>query len=734
MMRQQVFLGQVSAAGLLLTVSALFYGRVFGGPGWIAPIIGAVLLSGAIAVGLGRTRMGRFLRVAAIIIAGFLFIALAVILPGTNFGSGSEILTAFFESTVDGWRNAIAATLPIDTGLVAPLGFVTTVGWIVGSITGALVARSEKTASPVIPPVIFAALSLPLAAPQGWAANILIGALVAAALLLALVRAVPQAKVSGPEGERVTEFVGERMLSERLIGGAPVLLLLPIIATLIAAFLPFDNDEPFDPRQLREQEVVTANAVNPLAELKAQRETQDTAFRLNLTAGPTPGFLDRLPLVSLESYDGASWTTSGTYSATSADITPEVELTIADSLESVRQEIEIVDESSPWLPAAQPVTRVEGNDIWFDEVSGSLLDRGGEPARIYTVESRIAAPSEEELRVATVDRSDPANVLLPSVSSESPLAALATRVTGTNDYDRLVSLETFLRDEFTLVNDESSGTAIGRVEEFLIEGEGYRDQFVSAFAIAARRENLPTRITVGYRIVEQSDDNTAVFLDTITSQEYDAWPEVKFEGIGWVAFDPVPTTSGEAGSNSDEATEIPQGQPAPQGPTPTPETPEQDDNLEDEEEPVSATIRLLVVGGIFLFIFPLLLALMVMLAKVVRRRYRSNLEDPTERVLAGWQESKDRLLEAGVEVRPDMTVKEIVSVSRKELGVHASSSLSAMAPYVTTTIYSERSPGEAAADQVWHEVGTFDRQLSESRTRGRNIRAKVDPRPLLERV
>ena len=133
-------------------------------------------------------------------------------------------------------------------------------------------------------------------------------------------------------------------------------------------------------------------------------------------------------------------------------------------------------------------------------------------------------------------------------------------------------------------------------------------------------------------------------------------------------------------------------------------------------------------------VFPLLLALMIVLAKALRRRYRENLDDPTERVLAGWQESKDRLLEAGVDIRPDMTVKEIVSTSRRELGVHASASLSALAPYVTTTIYSDRAPGANAADAAWQQVQTFDRELGETRSRVQNAKAKVDPRPLLEKV
>ena len=731
-MKQQVFLGQVSAAGLLLTVSALFYSRVFGGPGWVGPVIGAILLSAILAVVLGRTGMPRVPRAIALFLAGAIFVALTVILPGTNFGTANEIGSAFFGATVDGWRNSLAATLPISTGVPEPLGFITIVAWLVGATTGVLVTRSNKTASPVIPPVLFAALSLPLAAPTGIAAYFFIAALVGSALLLALVRAVPQAQISGPARDRVTEFVGERMLSERLIGGGPVLIALALLTPLLAFVLPFDSEEPFDPRRLRTEEVVTASAVNPLAEIKAKRESAEESFQLDLPAAPPTGFFDRVPLVSLENYDGANWTTASTYSATSADITPVRELTV-DSV-VVRQQIEVTNESSPWLPAGQPVTRIEGNDVWYDEESGSLLDRSGDETRTYTVESQIAAPSDEQLRDATVDRTDPRYVVLPGIASESPITALTGRIEGENDYDSLLALEEFLRNEFTFVVDEASGTSIGRVEEFLVSGEGYRDQFVAAFAIAARERNFPTRITVGYRIIEENEDLDPVFIENVESADYDAWPEVLFDGIGWVAFDPVPATSGEAGVNSEDATEIPEGQPAPQGPTPTPADPTPEDQLEDEPIEVTATVRVLVVSGLFLLVFPLLLMLMVVLAKLVRRRYRKNLDDPTERVLAAWQESKDRLLEAGIDVRPDMTVKEIVSASRKELGVHASSSLSALAPYVTTTIYSERTPGDSAAEQVWSEVDTFDRQLSESRTRGQNIKAKVDPRPLLERV
>ena len=733
LVRQQVLLGQISAAGLLLTVSSLFYARVFAGPGWIAPVLASVLLSGLMAVLLARTGLGRWFRTIALVAAGFIFVLLTVLLPGTSFGDFAEIGDVLVGATVDGWRNSLAATLPISTAIPEPLGFITIVGWAVGATTGVLLMRSEKSASPVIPSVLFALLSLPLAAPGGAAGYLLIAALLAAALLLALVRAVPQSQLTGDARERVTEFVGERMLSERLISGAPALLLLALVVPLIALFLPGLREEPFDPRTLREEEVVTANAVNPLAELKAQRDNAVPAFELTLPAPPSPSLFDRVGLVPLDIYDGATWNSDATYAATSTEVDLPFEPTV-ETL-TVRQEITILDSPTPWLPAGQPVQRIEADDIWFDEETGSLLERSNRAGRTFAIVSQISAPLDEELNEAVVDRTNPRFLELPApIASDSPIAALTAEIEGTTDFERLTSLENILRDEFTFVVDEASGTALGRLEEFIADQEGYRDQFVSTFAVAARQQGFPSRIVVGYRIALEAEDNSLVFLDTVTSEQYDAWPEVLFDGIGWVAFDPVPATSGEAGANTEDATEIEEGQPAQQGPTPEESNPEEDDQVDDQGQPASATVRLLVVSGLFLVLFPIMLFLVVLLAKMIRRRYRRNLPDPTDRVLAGWQESKDRLLESGVDITPDMTVKEIVSTSRRELGVHASSSLAALAPFVTTTIYSNNAPTPAAADAVWHELGQFDEQLNDGRSRFQTFKARADPRPLLEKV
>lgn len=730
-MRQSVFTGQASAVGLLLVAASVFYSRVFDGSGWIVPVLLGALFSALLSYLLTRTSLNGFLRGVALGIIGTLFIALTVLLPGTNFGGFGDLFDAFIGSTIDGWRNALSVTLPIDTSIPEPLGFAAMLAWIAGSFTGAALGRAEGTMGLIVPGIVLAGLSLPLAAPVGIAPFVFIAGLVAAVLLVALVRSVPQGTES--EGrQQVSEFVDERVLTERLTSGGPILVALAVLMPLLATVLPFGNDEPFDPRVLREPEQVTSTATNPLAEMKALRESAVPAFNLELPAAPAAEFFDRVTLVALDQYDGVTWSTDATYSQTSSEI--EGIETPFDSI-SVTQNYELLDVESPWLPTGGGVVRIDDNDAWFDDVTGTFLDQSGGELNTYSVVSQVVAPTTEQLNAASVDLSDlrytNSGIEIPA---DSPITTLTTRLEGQTTYEQLLALEAFLRDEVTLVSEAASGTALGRVDEFLIEGEGYRDQFVSAFVLAARQQGIPTRVAVGYRITTVDEDQTEVFLESITTEEYDAWPEVRFEDIGWVAFDPVPAVTGDAGGAEDNATEVPEGQPAPAGPTPTESDPTEDDNLDEDPETVSATVRFLIVSGLFLLFFPTLLVVFIIVLKRVRRRRRENLVDPTERVLAGWQESKERLVEAGIDISPDMTVKEIVTASRRELGLHAAAPLSVLAPQVTKTIYADRTPNPATADLVWREVDEFDRQLGESRSLGQNMKAKVNPRPLLEKV
>lgn len=75
---------------------------------------------------------------------------------------------------------------------------------------------------------------------------------------------------------------------------------------------------------------------------------------------------------------------------------------------------------------------------------------------------------------------------------------------------------------------------------FLLESrEGYCTYFATAFVLLARAEGLPARYVQGFCVPVGSREETRVY-----SNMAHAWPEVYFEGAGWIPFEPTPGYSG----------------------------------------------------------------------------------------------------------------------------------------------------------------------------------------------
>ena len=55
-------------------------------------------------------------------------------------------------------------------------------------------------------------------------------------------------------------------------------------------------------------------------------------------------------------------------------------------------------------------------------------------------------------------------------------------------------------------------------------------------ALMARTLDIPSRVQVGFTPGEQDEDGTWV----VTVHDAHAWPELWFEGVGWVRFEPTP--------------------------------------------------------------------------------------------------------------------------------------------------------------------------------------------------
>ena len=74
------------------------------------------------------------------------------------------------------------------------------------------------------------------------------------------------------------------------------------------------------------------------------------------------------------------------------------------------------------------------------------------------------------------------------------------------------------------------------VWDFVQSTRGYCVQFATSMAIMARTLDIPARVGVGF-LPGESDRNGSY---VVSGQRSHAWPELYFEGYGWVRFEPTP--------------------------------------------------------------------------------------------------------------------------------------------------------------------------------------------------
>jgi len=206
----------------------------------------------------------------------------------------------------------------------------------------------------------------------------------------------------------------------------------------------------------------------------------------------------------------------------------------------------------------------------------------------FSVHSEVPQPTAEQLRAAgpgfrPADASKALRqqllvdlVLPPTVPAI--LGTTADRVTAEKrtGYDKMLALQTFFTNpavggfSYDLTPSLPSGAA--GITRFLTDKRGYCEQFASSFALMARHLGLPSRVAVGFTPGTEQADGTW----QVTNRDAHAWPEVWFDGVGWVRFEPTPrgdvSPAAMPGYLSGAAAGAPA--PAPAGPvaapTPTP--------------------------------------------------------------------------------------------------------------------------------------------------------------------
>ncbi len=525
------------------------------------------------------------------------------------------------------------------------------------------------------------------------------------------------------------------VVSSRVRTGVPAVILCAVLGpAIVAAAADPDRFDAFDPRDIRTEQVNLSQTINPLFQIRgflAVDPPTDVAT-VEMVDPADVGLVDRVAIVALDTYDGASWTSSGQFEQASSRLSPD-DITVDAS--EVEQTVTLIDVDTPWLPAARNPIEISSDDILYAPDDGILVRDLDFEDTTYSVSSLIPTPSAEELNQAeTPADGDLARLAQLPAGVAQQFAPLAADLMGDGTpIERLRALEAALQ-QFPTISSAPSGHSVGRLLDFLsTERAGLAEQHAAAFAVLARSQGIPTRLVVGLRTTRADADGVYSPVTDLTTQDYHVWPEVRFGSIGWVPFEPSPADIGLTQAPTEVVAPPAGGVVIEQQPTPEVDDPEQGDTTVETPEERGRPIRTAVVLASIAILVLALYALAVLGAKLLRRRSRRQRGTPTQRLVGAWRDSTDGLLESGIRTAPWMTLSEIVTAAATVVPEPESSAIRQLVPDVRRTLYSLGEPGAEHIDRAWTNATTFRGELAAHRSRWGRLRAALDPRPLLRR-
>ena len=286
-------------------------------------------------------------------------------------------------------------------------------------------------------------------------------------------------------------------------------------------------------------------------DLRQPRETDALTVSGDRT---TPPYL-RISTLSI--FDGETWVASpdsAVGSLATLAASPTVEVGPDMRVTEYTSTIDVKNLAMAWLPLPYAAVEISGlTGEWQTgsdtRTARSAAESTSAGSQSYTVLSREVRPSAEQIRAAATGSARYPDLAELPAGTPARVSELAAAVTAeaTNDYDRLVALQTWFRSsefEYSLdapVEDGFDGDSMAAIDRFLEVRAGYCAHFAAAFTLMARSLDMPARIVVGFLPGSSTNDvdadNQRVYK--VTSSQLHAWPEVYFEGIGWVAFEPT---------------------------------------------------------------------------------------------------------------------------------------------------------------------------------------------------
>ena len=382
----------------------------------------------------------------------------------------------------------------------------------------------------------------------------------------------------------------------------------------------------------------------------------------------------------------------------------------ADSLVENRQRITIGALGGRLVPAAPDPFEASPDSLRFVAETSTLVTVGNDLQTGDRIDIVSATPTldPDQLRQATsVAPPDPIHTDLPE-DLPPVVAATASQVTAgaTSSYDAALALQSWFQREFEYSLEVRPGHGNSAIESFLRDRVGYCEQFAGTYAAMLRTLEIPTRVAVGFTSGVPLGDGEY----SVLGRNAHAWPEVWFDDIGWVAFEPTP---GRGAPNAESYTGIPPQQDTSAGAdeigdaeiTPPPVTPSgpidggglnipdfADDPGTEPSTPVAPAAADDGASSMWLVALVLLAAVLVAPGAVRMLRHRRRARSVDDQLANAWERATNAVAAAGVPVHPSDTPMEVAASTARHFPL-VTRPMASLADAVTTATY--RAEGSA---------------------------------------
>ena len=476
-------------------------------------------------------------------------------------------------------------------------------------------------------------------------------------------------------------------------------------AALFAPLLPGAGAEPLLDTRTSQSDVT--EVLSPLVDIRSRLVNRSNTEMFTMSSSVGRYWRS----TGLSQFNGSTW---GLPDAQLESASGQLGEQRPDSM-VVQQQIRISRLGGQLVPSAfRPLTVSQNGVLWLSGTDTLLLDDGKlEQGDVFNITADVSVPSADLLR--TLSASNPPSDQfwqLPEIPTEVINTAREVTAGATTPYDQARLLQDWFRNEFVYDLTVQRGHSDDAMVSFLRIRRGYCEQFAGTFAVMARALGLPARVAVGFTKGELREDGNYHVL----GRNAHAWPEVWFDGAGWVLFEPTP---GRGAPGSEAATgvvaaqdETPlqpgtgTGDPEP-GPTTTRPavTPTTERNTEPRGATPTTAPRIAAVGsdggggtgtGLWITLgIAAIVAWMVWMPALVRRFTRTGTT-PAQRVINAWNGATGALQLAGAPPPGGSTPIEYANIVGREFAIDHRS-LNELARFVTRATYAPDGVGEPAA-------------------------------------